>query len=122
MTTSLTITDFSINLYFLIIHYIFKWAAQTQYLKQEQKYTYNKIDHKFVSTDQDRYQGKEIITVDKRIEELTLFKECLHIKVKTKDGDSGVGISIILEIKSDQKPNIGLGLSYVGFLVSVQCQ
>ena len=46
----------TIYLYFLIIHYILKWAAQTQDLNQEQKYTYDKIDLKFVSVDQEPYQ------------------------------------------------------------------
>ena len=50
----------TINLYFLIIYYIFKWAAQTYDLNQDQKYTYDKIDLKFVSVNQDPYQCKSL--------------------------------------------------------------
>ena len=61
----------TINLYFLIIHYIFKWAAQTQYFNQEQKYIYNKIDLKSVSINQDLYQCKVFVSIAKYLSVLS---------------------------------------------------
>ena len=52
-----------ISLYFLIIHYIFKWAAQTQHFNQEHKCTNNKTDLKFVSLNKDLYQYKVSVSI-----------------------------------------------------------
>lgn len=49
----------------------------------------------------------QVWLVDKRIDEMKLFKGCLYNEDKTKDRGSEGGISVSLEIKSDPKPNGG---------------